>query len=215
VAGDIKSGAGEEGDDDSEKPKKHYAVQLALYTDILESLGLSKGRFPFVWDIHSEKVVYDLDAPQVPKTSQTLWGLYREKLAQARDIVSRPHTTLPALGATCKLCHWRSHCTRQAERLDDLTLIAELGRAKRDLISPHIHTVADLARIDPSALSEEQSRRRMGGCSLSSGSREARLGTAPRLQRNEARGRVCFALRGQVRLAATRSGDLQEASQGP
>ena len=154
VAGDIKSGAGEEGDEDtgSEKPKKHYAVQLALYTDILESLGLSKSRLPFIWDIHNEEVVYDLDAPQGPRTPQTLWGLYREKLGQAHEIVSRPHTTLPALGATCKLCHWRSHCTHQAEHLDDLTLIAELGRAKRDLISPHIRTVTDLARIDLSAL---------------------------------------------------------------
>src|SRR4051812_10715644 len=38
VAGDIKSGAAEEGGDDESdgKPKKHYAVQLALYTQILE-----------------------------------------------------------------------------------------------------------------------------------------------------------------------------------
>ena len=38
VAGDIKSGAGEEGgaDDDERKPKIHYAVQLAVYTDILQ-----------------------------------------------------------------------------------------------------------------------------------------------------------------------------------
>jgi predicted RecB family nuclease len=154
VAGDIKSGAGEEGDEDtdSKKPKKHYAVQLALYTDILESLGLSKGRRPFVWDVHNEEVVYDLDAPQGPRTLQTLWELYREKLAQAHDILSRPDTTLPALGATCKLCHWRSHCTRQAEHLDDLTLIAELGRAKRDLMSPHINTVTDMSRTDLSHL---------------------------------------------------------------
>lgn len=35
VAGDIKSGAGEEGggDDEEGKPKKSYAVQLGLYTD--------------------------------------------------------------------------------------------------------------------------------------------------------------------------------------
>jgi predicted RecB family nuclease len=40
VAGDIKSGAGEEGDEDTEdeRPKKHYALQLALYSNILENL---------------------------------------------------------------------------------------------------------------------------------------------------------------------------------
>lgn len=43
VAGDIKSGAGEEGASDEEegKPKKSYAVQLALYTDVLQRLGKS------------------------------------------------------------------------------------------------------------------------------------------------------------------------------
>jgi predicted RecB family nuclease len=46
IAGDIKSGAGEEGatDDHEGKPKMHYAAQLALYTDILERLGRSAGR---------------------------------------------------------------------------------------------------------------------------------------------------------------------------
>jgi len=44
IAGDIKSGAGEEGPDDDPSPKVHYAVQLALYTDILERKGLSPGR---------------------------------------------------------------------------------------------------------------------------------------------------------------------------
>ena len=43
VAGDIKSGSGEEGggEDEEGKPKKTYAVQLGLYTQILEQLGLS------------------------------------------------------------------------------------------------------------------------------------------------------------------------------
>lgn len=154
VAGDIKSGSGEEGDEDlgTEKPKKHYAVQLALYTDILEKMGLSRGRFPFVWDIHGEEVVYDLNAPQGPRTPQSLWGLYEEKLIEAEEIVSQPHTTLPALGSTCKLCHWRSYCTNQAEKLDDLTLITDLGRAKRDLIRPHAKTMTNLATTDLSSL---------------------------------------------------------------
>jgi hypothetical protein len=62
IPGDIKSGSGEEaaGDDDSDgKPKKQYAVQLALYVDILERLGLSAGRRAFVWDVHGKEVIYD------------------------------------------------------------------------------------------------------------------------------------------------------------
>ena len=51
VAGDIKSGAGLEGagEDTDGKPKEHYAVQLALYTEILERQRICGGRMPFVW----------------------------------------------------------------------------------------------------------------------------------------------------------------------
>jgi len=55
VAGDIKSGAGVEGasEDTDGKPKKHYAVQLALYTDILERMGFSGGElYPNPANLH-------------------------------------------------------------------------------------------------------------------------------------------------------------------
>ena len=57
IPGDIKSGAGEErgGEDGDGKPKLHYAVQLALYVDILERLGLSAGRRAFVWTSMARK----------------------------------------------------------------------------------------------------------------------------------------------------------------
>ena len=63
ICGDIKSGSGLEGENDlSEgKLKPHYSVQLALYTDILERLGISGGRTPFIWDIHGREIVYDLN----------------------------------------------------------------------------------------------------------------------------------------------------------
>ena len=49
IPGDIKSGAGKEGggEEDEKKPKKTYAVQLALYVDVLERLGLSAARRGF------------------------------------------------------------------------------------------------------------------------------------------------------------------------
>ena len=76
VAGDIKSGAGEEGatDDDDGKPKRHYAVQLALYTDILERLGYSAGRTPFVWDIHGESDSLRPDADERDAESSSALG---------------------------------------------------------------------------------------------------------------------------------------------
>lgn len=150
VAGDIKSGAAEEGPEDEAKPKKHYAVQLALYTDILERLGKSTGnRKAFVWDIHGKEVIYDLPAPVGRRDPVTLWEIYQETLAQARSIVSQDEKTLPAYGAVCKLCHWHTACLEELTARDDLTLLPELGRSKRDVLMTQLRTVDDLARCDP------------------------------------------------------------------
>ncbi len=151
-AGDIKSGSGEEGDDsDTSKPKKHYAVQLAHYTHILEKLGISSSREPFIWDVHGNEVTYHLDASQGPRTPQTLWELYLEILASTEIILSNIDMTIPAIAGNCKLCHWHSHCTEEIVRVDDLTLIPELGRAKRDEMMADIATVNDLAAADLSS----------------------------------------------------------------
>lgn len=149
VAGDIKSGVGEEGgDEDQANLKKHYAVQIALYTDILERKGLSAGRMPFIWDIHGEEVLYPLDEPQSQRNPTTLWQVYQEVLAQARNIVARSETTFPAYGALCKLCHWYMACLMELQDRDDLTLLPELGRSKRNAMAGSIATVTELAQTD-------------------------------------------------------------------
>ena len=150
VAGDIKSGAGEEGstDGDDGKPKRHYAVQLALYTDILERLGYSAGRTPFVWDIHGEVVSYDLMEMRGTRNPRRLWDDYEELLSQARNIVSQVTRTLPAYSAgTCKDCVWYSTCMKNLEEANDLTLIPELGRSKRDNLLPRISSIRQLSQI--------------------------------------------------------------------
>jgi uncharacterized protein len=102
AAGDIKSGAGFAGADDESagKPKKHYAVQLGLYTDILEQIGVSDGRTTFVWDIHGDEVTYDLKAAQGARNRDTLWDLYSEVLQEVRDITLKTSQTRPALAAS-------------------------------------------------------------------------------------------------------------------
>ena len=120
VAGDIKSGAAEEGREDLSKPKVHYAVQLALYVDILERKGVSAGRTPFIIDINGEEFVYDLEEAIGHRNPTTLWAEYQSALAETRAIASRQVETLAAYGAVCKLCWWYSACTR-VEQVDDLT----------------------------------------------------------------------------------------------
>ena len=145
---DIKSGAGEEGDDDDAKPKKHYGVQLALYVDALERLGLAAGRRGFIWDVHGKEVLYDLIEPLGRRTPETMWDVYQRFLMEARAILAKAQQTLAAYGAECKECHWYHACLDDLTAADDLTLLPELGRSKRDALKPQIPTIAEFARID-------------------------------------------------------------------
>ena len=145
---DIKSGSGEEGDEENVKPKTHYAVQLGVYVDILERKGLSVGRRGYIWDVHGEEVVYDFDILLGKRNPQTLWTKYQECLLEARSIVSNRGGTLAAYGASCKQCHWLTACLGDLSKSDDLTLIPELGRAKRDILVSQIPTISDFANVD-------------------------------------------------------------------
>jgi predicted RecB family nuclease len=152
VAGDVKSGSGEEGPEDNSKPKIHYAVQLGLYTDILERKGLSAGRQAFVWDIHDREVPYDFETPYGKRSPRTLWQDYEDALREAQAIINRSLATLPAFGAVCKLCHWYTACVERLNIANDLTIIPELGRSKRDVMYDSIRTVGQLADTDPESL---------------------------------------------------------------
>lgn len=151
VAGDIKSGAGEEGaDDDNKKPKKHYAVQLGLYTDILERRGISAGRRAFVWDIRGEEVPYDFSVEYGVKNPRTLWSDYLDVVTQARAIVGKQIATDPAYSSPCKQCWWYSTCLKQLQAKNDLSLIFEVGRSRREMLVEIASTIREFARADPS-----------------------------------------------------------------
>ena len=151
IPGDIKSGAGLEGvsEDSDGKPKLHYAVQLALYADVLERLGLSAGRRAFVWDIRGNEVPYDFTEPQGPRKPETLWDEYQAAVTDARAILAKQATPQAAYGGVCKLCHWYTHCLKGLAAADDLTLIPFLGRAMRDTMQPSLPTIAALAECNP------------------------------------------------------------------
>ena len=153
IAGDIKSGSGEEGDADSGKLKKSYAVQLGLYTDILERLNISSGRWGFIWDIHGKEVRYDFSQAQSSRTPQTWWELYQTFYQRARDILAQNHHTKAAYSSgICKLCHWYQPCLLDLQRNYDLTLLPELGRTKRDALHAHFSTIQEFAAADITTL---------------------------------------------------------------
>jgi predicted RecB family nuclease len=152
VAGDIKSGAAEEGgnDDEESKPKKTYAVQLALYTDILEQLGRSAGRRGFIWDVHRAEVTYDFMASPGSREPRALWDDYQNYLVAARAIVTRATTTSPAYSSgLCKNCVWYPTCLKSLAQTNDLTLIPFLGRSMRQTLGTRIGSIRELAEINP------------------------------------------------------------------
>jgi predicted RecB family nuclease len=107
VPGDIKSGRGKDGGDGEHdgKPKRHYAVQVALYVDILQRLNSSAGRRGFVWDIHGDEIAYDFTT----LLGQRLWDDYEAALIETRAILARKLIPLPGYASVCKLCHWHTH----------------------------------------------------------------------------------------------------------
>lgn len=151
VPGDIKAAAGEEGPDDHRKPKERYAVQLSLYVDILERNGCSTARKGFIWDIEGAEVLYDLTTARGPRNPRTFWDEYTVCLATARQIASKTEVTLPAYGAVCKNCCWYSACLKRMTITDDLTLVPELGRSRRDPMIVEIPTTRALSEIDPNS----------------------------------------------------------------
>jgi len=75
VPGDIQSGAEL---DEKGYLKKDYGVQVALYTDILEQLGVASTRTPFIFNIEGDEITYDPDAYRVSATlGQT--GTYTQR----------------------------------------------------------------------------------------------------------------------------------------
>lgn len=149
---DIKSGRGEEGEGPDAVPKPHYAVQVALYVDVLERLGRSAGHIAEIWDVRGQRVRYDLDQRRGPRAELNWWGLYERCRDDVRGILAREIVTRGALAASCGLCHWHTVCGAELEAAEDLTLVPSLGRALRDRMSDTVGSLSEFAALDPEAL---------------------------------------------------------------
>ena len=149
LPGDVKAGGALDGA--TGRPKRAYAMQIALEVDILVRLGRLSVRKGFIIDTRADETVYDLDAPLGPRSPGTLWDAYLATLAEARAIAAGAGRTSAAASAACKLCRWRSHCSGELLAADDLTLVPQLGRTVRAALAPTITTVNALADLDVAA----------------------------------------------------------------
>ncbi len=159
---EIKSGSAEEGgnDDAAGKLKKHYAVQLALYCDILRRRGLHKSFKAFVIDSSGERFEYDLNKPQGPRTPETWFGLYERVRHEVVALMSGASQNDPAMCGACKQCGWTGSCKKWAEETDDLTQLFYVGRTARDTIRRDLGSAAisDLLRLNPAELAEQKKK---------------------------------------------------------
>lgn len=145
---DIKSGMGyeevsDESDDDV-KLKKHYAIQIALYSDLLQRLGFENKRKGIILDIKGNEVVYNLNESMGAKTPMTFWEYYEKVSSDVDALISGKAKNCPASTGKCKLCLWYDSCKKWVKDNDDPTGLFYVGRSVRDTI------LADLlvSRID-------------------------------------------------------------------
>lgn len=151
---DIKSGMGLEGADEDEgiegKPKKHYAVQLCLYNDLLKRLGFAAHDQGQIIDIEAETVVYALKAPRGARTPETWWDFYEQIKKHVEFLIKDQYRNKPANVSICKLCPWYQSCKKWCVEHRDLTNIYHLGRSDRDRLNEdlNVDTLDELVGID-------------------------------------------------------------------
>jgi len=164
IAIDIKSGMGLEGTDEESgeegKPKKHYAVQLCLYNELLRKHGLALHDKGIILDINCEEIEYDLSEPIGIRNKTTWWEFYEEVKKQTSLLISNQETNKPALSSICKLCDWYNSCKNWCEAKQDLTNIFYLGRSVRDTINKDlsIESVKDLLNLDIAEVIKEKKK---------------------------------------------------------
>ncbi len=146
---DIKSGRGfdgveEESSDESPKFKKHYAVQLCHYVELLKQLGFSKSNSAKIIDIRNNEVIYDLQTEIGVRNKNTWWQYYFEIRSEVENLLANKIQNKPAMAGVCKLCPWYQSCKKWAKETNDLTNIFYLGRSKRDKLNEEL----DVNRVE-------------------------------------------------------------------
>lgn len=133
---EIKSGSAEEGGDENSagKLKKHYAVQLSVYCEILNRRGLQTSQKGYVIDSSGERFEYDLSAAQGPRTPETWFELYQRVRADVVSLLVNETRNDPAMCGACKQCGWYASCKKWCETEDDLTQVFFVGRKVRDTL---------------------------------------------------------------------------------
>ncbi len=166
---DIKSGMALEGGDDEQgddgKPKKHYAVQLCLYNDLLKRLGFATHNQGKIIDIDGATVEYDLMALMGVRAKQTWWDFYEGIKKHVGFLLEDQYRNKPMNSSKCKLCPWYNSCQKWCKESSDLTNIFYLGRSVRDRFNEDlsVETIADFLELEVEDVMELKKKEKKEG----------------------------------------------------
>lgn len=147
VAGDAKSGSPFM--PDGARIRREYGVQVGLYARVLGAAGLGDAGRAFVIGPDGVRTMFDLHAPW---GGTTMAAMVDALVADACGVLDGTAVTRGEASARCGMCHWRSLCRGELEAADDLTLVAEVGRAMRSTIEAVAPDRAALAALDVAAV---------------------------------------------------------------
>lgn len=166
---DIKSGAAyegaDEGSDEEGKPKKHYAVQLCLYNEILKKMGFAHHDNGKIIDINSDEVEYNLKSPMSARGTATWWDEYEKIKVDTGLLLENVHKNKPASGGLCKLCPWHDSCKNWCQESSDLSNIFFLGRSIRDRINEDlfIENIGEFIKLDVEEVMKQKDKEKKSG----------------------------------------------------
>ncbi|MBL4693969.1 TM0106 family RecB-like putative nuclease [Candidatus Gracilibacteria bacterium] len=167
---DIKSGMAFEGGGVEEvggegKPKKHYAVQLCLYTDLLKRLGFANHHLGRIIDIDGQNVEYDLMALMSVRAKETWWEFYEKIKGHVSFLLKDQYRNKPMNSSKCKLCPWYNSCQKWCKESGDLTNVFYLGRSDRDRLNEdlNVETLDELIDLDVEEVMELKKREKKAG----------------------------------------------------
>ncbi len=168
---ELKSGSATEGSDDSGKEgklKKEYAVQLALYCDILNRRGLNNSRKAFIIDTTGEQFSYSLNDPKTIRPLETYWEFYERIRSEVASLLANEKQNDPAMCSSCSDCGWYNSCKKWCAESDDLTQLVDFGRTKRDIFKQDLGfaDVVSLLSVDSAEVMRRKKELKKTGVSF-------------------------------------------------
>jgi predicted RecB family nuclease len=93
--------------------------------------------------------ILNRDRERVPYRLEQFRRVYETTLPRVRALVTGAASDEPALSAACGMCQWFAHCDKILEDAKDVTLLPEIGRAKKlTLKSAGVRSIPELAKFD-------------------------------------------------------------------